>query len=95
MANVKQISVLIKTGAREMADETHGDAYLGIGCKEFYLTEFRDKDFQPELAQTSVLSGLSHTNVLGGEINIGISPGDNDSCFPYQIDTENLLKCPL
>ena len=95
MANINQISVLIKTGARGMAARTHGDAYLGIGCKEFYLTEFRDKDFQPGLAQTIVLSGLAHTNVLGEEINTGMSPDDIDSCSPYQIVTENLFKCPL
>lgn len=59
MANVNQISVLIKTGAQGMAAGTHGDAYLGIGCREFYLTEFRDKDFQPGCAQTIVLSGLT------------------------------------
>ncbi len=95
MANVKQISVLIKMGARGMAAGTHGDAYLGIGCKEFYLTEFKDEDFQPGLAQTIVLSGLAHTNLLGEEINTGMSPDDIDSCSPYQIVTENLLKCPL
>jgi len=95
MANVKQISVLIKTGTRGMAAGTHGDAYLGIGCKEFYLTEFKDEDFQPGLAQTIVLSGLAHTNVLGEEINTGMSPDDIDSCSPYQIVTENLFKCPL
>jgi len=99
MANVKQISVLIKTGARGMAAGTHGDAYLGIGCKEFYLTEFKDEDFQPGLAQTIVLSGLAHTNVhtnvLSDEINTEMSPDDIDSCSPYQIVTENLFKCPL
>ncbi len=44
MANINQISVLIKTGAQGMAAGTHGNAYLGIGCKEFYLTEFKDED---------------------------------------------------
>ena len=95
MANVNQISVLIKTGAQGMAAGTHGDAYLGIGCKEFYLTEFRDKDFQPGLAQTIVLSGLAQAIVSGKETNIGASLDDNDSCSPYQIVTENLPKCPL
>jgi hypothetical protein len=98
MANVNQISVLIKTGIRGMAAGTHGDAYLGIGCKEFYLTEFRDKDFQPGLAQTFVLSGLTQAIVFDEEdeeINSDVSPDNSDSCCPYQIVTENLPKCPL
>jgi len=95
MAEVNQISVLIKTGVQGMAAGTHGDAYLGIGCKEFYLTEFRDKDFQPGLTQTIVLSGLAQAIVFNEETNIEPSLDDHDWCSPYQIVTENLSKCPL
>lgn len=98
MANVNQISVLIKTGAQGMAAGTHGDAYLGIGCREFYLTEFRDKNFQPGCAQTIVLSGLTQAIVFDEEdeeIDFDASPDNSDLCSPYQIVTENLSKCPL
>lgn len=37
MANVNQISVLIKTVVQGMAAGTNGDAYLNIGRKEYYL----------------------------------------------------------
>ena len=95
MAEVNQISVLFKTGVRGMAAGTHGDAYLSIGCKEYHLTEFKDKDFPPGLAQTIVLSGLTHAIVLGEEKNIDASADNSDSYCPYQIVTENLSKCPL
>jgi len=95
MANVNQISVLIKTGAKGMADGSYGDVYLGIGGEEFHLTKFSNKDFQPGRAQTIVLSGLSEAIIFDERTNIGISPNSGDSCYPYQIDSDNLPKCPL
>jgi uncharacterized protein (DUF779 family) len=96
MANVNQISVLIKTGAQGMADGTHGDAYLGIGCKEFHLTEFRDKYFQPGQTQTIVLSELSEAIVFDERTNIGNCCEDSsNSCYPYEINSDNLPQCPL
>jgi len=96
MSNINQISVLIKTGAQGMAAGTHGEAYLSIGCKEYHLTEFKDKDFQPGLAQTIVLSGLDQPIVLGEETGADSSKDKSDLyCLHQQIDSENLSKCPL
>ena len=95
MANVNQISVLIKTGAKGMADGSYGDVYLGIGCKEFYLTEINDNDFQPGQAQTIVLSGLSEAIVFDERTNIGTCEDSSDSCYPYEINSDNLPQCPL
>lgn len=76
-----------------MAIGTHGDTYLGIGCKESHLIKFRDKDFQSGLAQMIV---LSETRVSDGRINIGASlDSDNSYYYSYQIITDNLPKRPL
>lgn len=95
MANVNQISVLIKTGSRGIAAGTHGGVYLGIGCKEFFLTGFMDRVFRPGLVETIMLSELSEAIVFDRRLNIGISPYDSDACYPYQIITDDLPKCPL
>ena len=86
MANVKQISVLIKTGARGMAAGTSGDVYLGIGGREFHLAIYGSKDFR---------AGKTEEFVLGEETNIGVFPDDNDPRSPYQMVTESLSKYPL
>jgi hypothetical protein len=95
MANVNQISVLIKTGTKGMVDGSNGKVYLGIGCKEFYLTGINDKDFQPGQAQTIILSGLSEAIVFDERTNIGICEDSSNSCYPYEINSDNLPQCPL
>jgi hypothetical protein len=83
MSAITRIQLRIVTGDREDAG-TDGNVLLGLAGREFNVDSSGVNDFE---------RGSDRTYIFGDGSNV-LRPGQNDPRSPWQLDTEDIPRCP-
>jgi hypothetical protein len=85
MTAITRIELRIRTGNQPDAGMDDGEVYLGLAGREFHVDSHGD-DFIPGHEDKFIFSHGPGANVT--------DPKDNDPTDPWQLDSDDISRCP-